>query len=151
MKDIVRYLGIDTRTQLLAEQVWRLLEQPSTEIIASFYRDTRQSAVGLLFDVSIIGHLQKKQKDHWRTLFNSGFDEHYQRSATLIAIKHQEIGLDPRWYIAGYALMKLRFTETILRAALPQTTKEALITTLEKYVALDMALSLSTYSSWLVE
>ena len=72
-------------------------------------------------------------------------------SATLIAIKHHELGLDPKWYIAGYALMKLRFTERLLKAALPQATKEALIATLEKYIAVDMALSLSTYSSWLMD
>ena len=125
MKDIVRYLGIDTRTQLLAQQVWWLLEEPSAEIIASFYRDTRQSPVGLLLDVSIIDQLQKKQKDHWCALFNSHFDERYQRNATLIAIKHQEIGLDPKWYVAGYALLKLRFIQKLLDAPLPLATRSS--------------------------
>ena len=151
MKDIVRYLGIDTRTQLFAERLWGVLEEPSGEIIAAFYRDTRQSAVGMLFDEPTIGQLQNRQKEHWRALFTGQFDEQYQRSATLIAIKHHELGLDPKWYIAGYALMKLRFTERLLKAALPQATKEALIATLEKYIAVDMALSLSTYSSWLID
>jgi hypothetical protein len=151
MKDIVRYLGIDTRTQLLAEQLWRVLEEPIGEIIAAFYRDTRQSAVGMLFDEPTITRLQQRQKEHWCALFNSQFDERYQRSATLIAIKHHEVGLDPKWYVAGYALMKLRFTEKLLQAELPQATKEALIATLEKYIAVDMALSLSTYSSWLID
>ena len=149
MKDIVRYLGIDTRTQLLGERLWGVLEEPSGEIIAAFYRDTRQSAVGMLFDELTIGRLQDRQKEHWRVLFTSQFDEQYQRSATLIAIKHHELGLDPKWYIAGYALIKLRFTERLLKAA--QATKEALIATLEKYIAIDMALSLSIYSSWLID
>ena len=151
MKDIARYLGIDSRTQLLAEQLWRLLEGPSREVIATFYRDTRQSSIGVLFDEPAIGRLQIKQKEHWRALFNDRFDERYQRSATLIAIKHQELGLDPKWYIAGYTLMKLRFAESLRKMALPAESMEALITTLEKYVALDMALSLSIYSSWLLD
>ena len=68
MKDIVRYLGIDTRTQLLAERLWGVLEEPSGEIVAAFYRDTRQSAVGMLFDELTIGRLQDRQKEHWRAL-----------------------------------------------------------------------------------
>ena len=151
MKDMARYLGIDSRTQLLAEQLWRVLEEPSDGVIADFYRHTRQSAVGVLFDEPAIGRLQIKQKEHWRALFNDRFDERYQRSATLIAIKHQELGLDPKWYIAGYTLMKLRFAESLRKIALPPATIEELITALEKYVAIDMALSLSIYSSWLVD
>jgi hypothetical protein len=70
---------------------------------------------------------------------------------TLIGIKHHEVGLDSKWYIAGYAMMKAAFMERILEAPLPPNLKSALIVTLEKYVAVDMALALSTYSSWLVD
>jgi hypothetical protein len=151
MKDIVRYLGIDKRTQLLAECLWHLLEEPSGEIIAAFYRDSRQSAVGMLFDEPTISRLQSRQKEHWCALFKSHFNESYQRSATLIAIKHRELGLEPKWYVAGYALIKVGFIEVLLKAELPPGTKQALIAKLEKYVAIDMALSLSIYSSWLVD
>lgn len=151
MKELLVYLGIDTRAQLLAERLWHFLDEPSTEIIASFYSDTRQSAAGLLLDEPTIARLQSKQKEHWRALFNSGFDETYQRSVTMIGIKHREIGLDPKWYIAGYALIKARFAEKILEAPVPQRMKSALIITLEKYVAVDMALALSTYSAWLID
>lgn len=151
MQDLVRYLGIDLQTQSLARQLWRFLDEPSTEIIASFYRDTRQSGAGLLLGEPAIERLKIKQKEHWRALFNSGFDESYQRSVTMVGIKHYEIGLDPKWYIAGYALIKSRFAEKVLEAPIPTGLKSALIVTLDKYVALDTALALSTYSSWLVD
>lgn len=151
MKDILRYLVIDTPTQLLAEQLWRLLEEPSAELIASFYRDTRQSAAGLLLDEVTIVRLGQRQRDHWRALFTGQFDEKYQRSATLIAIRHLEIGLDPKWYVAGYAMLKIQFAEKLLETPLPLKTKTALLSTLEKYIAVDMAVSLSTYCSWLLD
>ncbi len=151
MQDLILYLGIDARTQLLAKRLWQFLDEPSTEIIASFYRGTHQSKVGVLLDEQAIERLQIKQKQHWRALFNSGFDESYQRSVTMIGIKHHEIGLDSRWYVAGYALMKSRFAEKVLEAPVPERLKSALIVTLEKYVAVDMALALSAYSSWLVD
>jgi protoglobin len=152
MKEIVRYLGIDTRSQLLGERLWQHLEEPSSEIIGAFYRDTQQSAAGLLLDESIIERLSAKQKEHWRLLFNSGFDEAYLRRATLIGIKHHEIGLDPKWYVAAYALMKARFAEhLLLHTDVPLPLKSALVVAFEKYVAVDMALALSSYSSWLVD
>jgi hypothetical protein len=116
-----------------------------------FFFDMRQSAVGLLVDESTIERLKIKQKEHWRALFNSEFDEQYQRSVTMIGIKHHEIGLDPKWYVAGYALIKARFVKKLLEAPVPLHMKSALTETLEKYVAIDMALALSTYSAWLIE
>ena len=151
MEEIIRYLEIDARAQLLAERLWQFLEEPSTEIIASFYGNTRRSPAGLMLDETTVERLKLKQKDHWRSLFTRRFDEHYQRSVTLIGIKHHEVGLDSKWYIAGYAMMKAAFMERILEAPLPPNLKSALIVTLEKYVAVDMALALSTYSSWLVD
>ncbi len=104
-----------------------------------------------MLDEPTIERLKVKQKEHWRALFNSEFDEGYQRSVTMIGIKHQEIGLDPKWYIAGYAIMKAGFAEHIFAAPVPARLKSALIMTLDKYVAIDMALALSTYSSWIVD
>ncbi|MDA9505281.1 hypothetical protein XI09_11420 [Bradyrhizobium sp. CCBAU 11386] len=152
MKEIVRYLGIGTRSQLLAEQLWQHIEEPSGEIIGAFYRDTQQSAAGSLLEGRIIERLSVAQREHWHSLFNSGFDDAYLRRAALIGIKHHEMGLDPKWYIAAYALMKARFAEhLLLHTDVPLPLKSALVVTLEKYVAVDMALALSSYSSWLVD
>ncbi|MDA9410503.1 protoglobin domain-containing protein [Bradyrhizobium sp. CCBAU 45384] len=152
MTQIIRYLGIDTRTQLLAERLWGLLDESSDLVIADFYRRTRRSHVGFLLDERSIKRLMVKQKEHWHSLFNSGFDQAYLRGATKVGIMHRELGLDPRWYVAGYALMKSRFTEQLLfDASIPPPLKVALVVTLEKYVAVDMALTLSSYSDWLVD
>jgi hypothetical protein len=152
MTQIIRYLGIDTRTQLLAERLWSLLDKPSDLVIADFYRHTQHSQVGLLLDERSIKRLMIKQREHWHSLFNSRFDQAYLRRATKIGILHHELGLDPKWYIAGYALMKSRFTEQLLLdVSIPLPLKAALVVTLEKYVAVDMALTLSSYSDWLVD
>ena len=151
MQQLIRYLGIDTRTELLAERLWYLLESSADAIIAGFYNNTRQSSAGIMLDDPTIERLKVRQKQHWHSLFSSGFDEDYVRSVSMIGIKHHEIGLDSKWYIAGYALIKAAFAEKIMEAPLPLKAKSALIVTLEKYVAIDMALALSAYSSWLLE
>lgn len=151
MQELMRYLGIDKRTELLAERLWYLLEDWIDEIISGFYGSTRHSSAAQLLDDATIARLKVRQKEHWQTLFLSAFDEHYARSVSMIGVKHHEIGLDPKWYIAGYAIIKAAFAEKIMEAPLPMKAKTALIVTLEKYVAIDMALALSAYSSWLVD
>ena len=104
-----------------------------------------------MLDDATIERLKVRQKQHWRSLFSSAFDEGYARIVSMIGIKHHEIGLDSKWYIAGYAIIKAAFAEKIMEAPLPMRAKSALIVTLEKYVAIDMALALSAYSSWLID
>ncbi|SFJ45120.1 protoglobin domain-containing protein [Bradyrhizobium sp. Gha] len=114
MTQIIRYLRIDTRTQLLAEQLWNLAEGPSSQIIAEFYRRTRQSHPGVLLDEHTVSRLMIKQREHWHSLFNSRVDQAYLRRATKVGIMHHEVGLDPKWYVAGYALMKAGLAEQLL-------------------------------------
>jgi hypothetical protein len=151
MHELIRYLGIDTRAELLAERLWQLLEGSAEQIIADFYSNTRQSSAGLMLDDASIERLKVRQKQHWQSLFCSAFDQQYIRSVSMIGLKHHQIGLDSKWYIAGYAIIKAAFAEKIVEAPLPLQAKSALIVTLEKYVAIDMALALSAYSSWLVD
>ena len=151
MQELIRYLAIDTRSELLAERLWYLLEGSADTIIADFYNRTRQSSAGIMLDELTIERLRARQKQHWHSLFSSGFDEQYARSVSMIGLKHHEIGLDSKWYIAGYATIKAAFAEKIMEAPLPLKAKTALIITLEKYVAIDMALALSAYSAWLVD
>lgn len=66
-------------------------------------------------------------------------------------MRHREIDLDLMWYVLGYAALKISFTEVIIDSQLPPITKGRLVKALEKYVAFDMALALSTYSAAVVD
>jgi len=151
MDKLIRFLDIDPVARRHAAAIWSLIEHRIDHIIETFYADVRQSDAALALSDRTVQHLKVKQKDHWRALFESRLDLQYFNSASLIGIKHAEIGLDPKWYIAGYARIKSDFSRAILNASLPLTTKAAFIVTLDKYVALDMALAISSYTSLLVD
>lgn len=68
-----------------------------------------------------------------------------------IGIKHQEIDLDPSWYVAGFAKLKVDLIRQIAAADVPPEKQIDLITTLEKYVAKDMALSLASFSAVILD
>ena len=151
MQKLIRFLAIDVKSRHDAGEIWPLIEHCAPDIIESFYADVRRSNVDLPLTSQIIENLKTKQKEHWKCLFESRFDQKYFNNASLIGIKHFEIGLDAKLYIAGYMKIKSGFSREILCSALSLPSKTRLIVTLDKYVALDMALAISSYTSLLID
>ncbi|MDL2409827.1 globin-coupled sensor protein [Rhizobium calliandrae] len=48
---------------------------------------------------------KKKQQEHWANLANGNFDAPYVEGVKAIGRTHARVGLEPRWYIGGYALV----------------------------------------------
>lgn len=151
MEELIRFLGIDLKDRRNAEDFWPLIEHPLGSIIDNFYADIRRSSIDFVLSDQRIDHLKIKQKEHWRSLFASRFDQQYFNSASLVGIKHRELGLDQKWYVAGYARIKSDITQIILESPLSPPTKLEFVKTLDKYVALDMAIAISSYTSLLVD
>ncbi len=151
MNELIRFLEIDARARQYAKLLWPLVEDHAGDIIEKFYIEARKSDMEPALDDETISRLKLKQIEHWQALFSSKFDKQYFSRASLVGIKHCEIDLDPKWYIAGYNKIRGQFVKLILDSPLPTSTKSNLVATLDKYVALDMALALSSYSSWLVD
>lgn len=151
MEKIIRYLSIDDSTKRYAEVLWRVVDRDMAQVIDNFYASTRQACTGLELDDATVARLKLRQKEHWRALFHSRFDQEFFRRASMIGLRHHEIGLSATWYIAGYSIIKLELATLLLNSPLPSGIKTNLVVTLEKYVALDMACSLSSYSAWLVD
>ncbi len=151
METMLRFLAIDIESHRCAAQIWPLIEHRAADIIENFYTGVLRSNLDLPLTARTIDHLKEKQKKHWKKLFASRFDQEYFNNASLIGIKHHEIGLDAKWYVAGYMKIKMDFSTEILGAPLPLSSKTQLVATLDKYVALDMALAISSYASLLVD
>jgi methyl-accepting chemotaxis protein len=104
----------------------------------------------------MISHAKDKQHEHWWNLITNGqLDERYMAQAIQIGRVHSRIGLAPRWYIAGYALVLEQLVRAVVEAHWPkshfgrpkvsaeQVAKE--LGALIKSTLLDMELALSTY------
>ena len=150
MERLISFLNIDDQARQDAKAVWSLIEDYTDEIMRDFYADIRRVDPALI-DGDTIDRLATKQKEHWKSLLNDELDQSLFNRMSLVGIKHREVGLDPKWYIAGYHKIKLRFSGHILASPLSVAKKISLVSTLDRFVALDMALALSSYSSWLVD
>ncbi|MHB8885477.1 MAG: methyl-accepting chemotaxis protein [Methylovirgula sp.] len=97
------------------------------------------------------------QTRHWDIISSGLFDERYVNAAHANGEVHARIGLEPRWYMAGYALVLEPLIHALINrnqpkgwafgkkgAATGEATAEALVA-LVKCVMLDMDLVISTY------
>jgi len=144
---LLRFLDVDDDTKAMAETLSRLLTPHLDGIIDHFYERVQDMRISVHITDEVVARLKTKQKQHWAALFASRFGPDYINGTTQIGIRHRDIDLNPMWYIAGYMKLKLAFIEVIIRSDLPAVTKGHLVKVLDKYVAIDMALALSSYDA----
>jgi len=149
--ELLRFIEIDDETKRHGQEIWLLLEPHADAIVTNFYGRVKAFEISTHVTDAAIERLMTKQKQHWASLFASQFETVYANSVRRVGIKHRDIALSPMWYVLGYMVLKIAFTEVLAEAALPPIRKGRLIKTLDKYVAFDMALALSTYNAVVVD
>jgi hypothetical protein len=142
---LLRFLEVDDATKASGVTLSKLLAPQLDGIIERFYSRVQEFDLNPHVNERSIAALRIKQKQHWIDLFNSQFDENYLLNTRRIAVRHRDAELNPMWYVAGYMRLKLAFIEVILKSRLPVESKGRMIKTLDKYIAIDMALALGTY------
>lgn len=144
---LLRFLEVDDATKASGVTLSKLLAPQLDGIIERFYSRVQEFDLNPHVNERSVASLKIKQKQHWIDLFNSQFDENYLRNTRRIAVRHRDVELNPMWYIAGYMRLKLAFIEVIIKSRLPVETKGQMIKTLDKYIAIDMALALGAYDT----
>jgi len=134
----------------------KLIRSVIGKALDHFYKRVRATPETAAF-FSNEGHIRGAkgaQERHWGHVADGKFDEEYYQSVRRIGATHARIGLEPRWYVGGYALvLEQLLEETMVRAplwrrllgAMRPRTLAKLPNALVKAALLDMELSLSIY------
>ena len=101
----------------------------------------------------IKAHAREEQEKHWKRIAKGEFNEKYMQSTLTIGATHNRIGLEPRWYIGGYAQVSSEMARIIIDKVckgpfISQKLKDDLSDLFEvimKAICLDMDLAISTY------
>ena len=98
------FLRLDSETRFALREVAPQIKQALPGIFKKFYAHVRMwpQVAELFRDVSHMEHAAQKQADHWSIILNAEFTRDYVDSVRRIGAIHAKIGLEPRWYIAGY-------------------------------------------------
>ena len=140
---MLQFLSVDEDTRRYALKLGALLYPHLDGIIGRFYANVLANGIFTRIDEHTISRLKTAQKNHWVRLFSTTLNEDYFDNVRRIIEQHRAIDLDPMWYVAGYFNLKIEFTSVIVRAHLPHAETGQLLLALDKYIAIDMGLTLS--------
>lgn len=93
-------------------------------------------------------HARDKQIEHWAGMFSGRADRSYFESAERIGNVHARIGLEPGWYIGGYAMVLEQVINAMfsgIGGILGAKRTARSVGSLVKMALLDMEVALSTY------
>ncbi|MES2344304.1 MAG: protoglobin domain-containing protein [Pseudomonadota bacterium] len=100
-------------------------------------------------DAAALSSVKNRQRTHWESIFNARFDEDYAGGARRVGEAHARIGLNPCWYIGGYATVLQHLVKAIVGEGAPRPadagSTETSIGALIKSVLLDIDLSVAAY------
>ena len=151
----LQFLKIDQPTRDLLAEIRPMLEPELPRILGAFYDHiSAYPQVREMFsDPANIEGAKKAQSDHWANILTGRFDDSYVSAVQRIGMTHHRIGLEPRWYIAGYSmilgeLMAVLAGQFTARFGAGNVEKRAeAMRAVTKAAMLDMDFSISIYLS----
>jgi len=154
LKERAAFLGITNDTQRVLAGFLPVLQAELPRILAGFYGHVmRYPEMAKMFrSEASRKHAEAEQHKHWLKLFNGNFDDEYRASVRRIGHAHARIGLDPRWYVGGYAHIAselygvaVRHSARRFNTAAAQASLTALLAALNQAVMLDTELAIEIY------
>lgn len=154
-----QFLQIDERTTSAIRNLKPLIQRELPMVLDAFYQHVMAFPHTAAF-FQAPGRVQgakSRQLAHWDKISSADFGEDYVRGVRATGETHARIGLEPRWYIGGYAFIASQLVQAVLIDRWPRTgffkkasqdgakaTGEA-IEALIKAVLLDMDFAISVY------
>ena len=151
------FMGLDEQGRAGIRSLKGLIERELPHGLDKFYAQLRNSPEVKRFFSSDehIARAKGAQMGHWVNISDGNFSEDYVGKVRTIGSVHARIGLEPRWYIGGYAIIVDHLIKSAVEEMFPQgmfsrkSMKPAefgkALASLVKAVMLDMDLAISVY------
>lgn len=103
----LEFLGLDEGQKTLLKSLQPLVGDAIGPALDAFYKKVKSTPETARFfrEDAHMNAAKGRQASHWDVISAGKLDEDYVASVTTIGKTHARIGLEPRWYIAGYALV----------------------------------------------
>jgi methyl-accepting chemotaxis protein len=160
LNERLQFVDLDSTQRDALKRALPVISASLDGALDTFYKKARVSPETARF-FSSEAHIQGakgRQVKHWELIGSARFDAQYVDAVTTIGKTHARLGLEPRWYIGGYALILeqilQRIIEKHLEGFLYRRKAEALSTELSaivKAALVDMDYAISVYLEALQE
>ncbi len=149
----LQFLKIDQKTRDLLAEIKPILEPELPRILSAFYDhiSSYPEVSNMFSSNAMIEGAKNAQSSHWANILTGRFDGSYVSAVQRIGLIHHKIGLEPRWYIAGYSMI-LGELSAILAEQFSSTfgsgnveKRQEAIRAVTKAAMLDMDFAISIY------
>jgi methyl-accepting chemotaxis protein len=156
LRDRLEFMGIDERSRAALREMRPLIAASIGPALDAFYSKAGATPATARFfgEPGQVARAKGRQIEHWQVIAAADFGTRYADTVRAIGKTHARLGLDPRWYIGGYALITEQLLHSIVAARWPSLLMFAkghahgvaeAMSALMKAVMLDMDLAISTY------
>ena len=157
LNERLSFSKLDTPARDALRSLRPLIQKEIKPALAAFYNQIRSFPEPRKFfsSDSHMATAADRQSQHWDIIASADYGDSYVRGVRTIGEVHARIGLEPRWYIGGYALLSEHLIKAVIKQAWPkgfsfgkQTTAEDAghqVASLVKAVLLDMDFAISIY------
>jgi methyl-accepting chemotaxis protein len=107
LQDRLSFIKIDGKAQAALLKAQDTIQKALPGSLDAFYDQIRRfpDVAKFFSNESHISGAKSAQAQHWSHISSGRFDRTYVDSVQRIGATHARIGLEPRWYIGGYALV----------------------------------------------
>jgi len=108
------FIGLGPKEQAQLRALKPLIDRSVGGALDAFYAKVRTTPDTRAFfaDDGHMDHAKGRQSEHWGVIATGDYGPAYVRNVRAIGHAHARLGLEPRWYIGGYA----RVTDELMRA-----------------------------------
>ncbi|MEO4000681.1 methyl-accepting chemotaxis protein [Mesorhizobium sp. CAU 1732] len=154
------FIGIDKSAKERLRALQPVIAGSIGDALDDFYAKVQATPQTSRFFASdgLMGSAKKRQQSHWDLIAAAEFDERYVAGVSAVGKAHARLGLEPRWYIGGYALIVEKLIGAVMEKRWPSRFGRrktaglaAEISTVVKAAMLDMDYAISVYLDELAE
>ena len=113
--DRLDFLQIDQKTKDDVKRLKPVVAAQMPVALARFYEHIKRYPETRKFFSSetMMKSARDRQISHWDIIVEGEFGDDYYRRVSTVGQTHARIGLEPRWYIGGYAFIAARRAERV--------------------------------------
>ncbi len=156
------FIGLDPPARQALSRLQPLIEKSIGAALDAFYGKVKATPQTrkLFADDRHMATAKGAQARHWSVIAAADYNDDYAHAVRKIGQAHARIGLEPRWYIGGYAVVLEQLIHAVVRDQWPRLLRMAkrrpegmaeALSCLVKAAMLDMDFAISVYMETLDE
>jgi methyl-accepting chemotaxis protein len=155
LSDKLEFFGLDAAAQSKLKALKPILSEALDAALNAFYDKARNSGLTAQYfkNDQHVAAARAKQVAHWTAIASAEFDDAFVARTRAVGMAHVHSGVEPRWYIGGYAIIIDSLTKAVLKqlwkpglfkSTSPEAAAEA-TSLVTRAAMLDLDLAISVY------